>query len=99
MYRITGAQQSLSDDVSARQRRYVISMLIRTVAVIGTVVLWDISKPAAFFCLVLGTLIPYVAVVIANGGRGKPVPLPTAQLGTPLRPQLPGPDHPEGSRS
>lgn len=80
MYRITGARESLTDDINARQRRYVISMLIRTVAVIMTVVLWDVSRPVAVVTLVLGAVIPYVAVVVANGGRAKAAPLPTAHL-------------------
>jgi hypothetical protein len=89
VYRITGARQSLTDDVNARQRRYIISMLIRTVAVIMTVVLWDLSKPLAFFALALGVLIPYVAVVVANVGRENAAPLPTANLAGPTVRALP----------
>ncbi|UNZ22128.1 DUF3099 domain-containing protein [Streptomyces sp. 891-h] len=69
VFRITGARQSLQEDVRGRQRRYVISMLIRTVAVLLTVVLWNVERPLAVVTLVLGLTLPYIAVVIANAGR------------------------------
>lgn len=34
VFRITGARQSLADDVRGRQRRYIISMSVRTVSVV-----------------------------------------------------------------
>jgi hypothetical protein len=67
--RITGARSSLTDDVRARQRRYMFSMLVRTVCVILAVVLWKESRIAAIVALVGGTVIPYFAVVFANAGR------------------------------
>ena len=91
VFRITGARQSLTEDVNARQRRYLVAMLVRTVAVVMTVVLWNVSRPLAVVALVLGVLIPYVAVVIANGGREKARALPTAHLVGPARRELPGP--------
>lgn len=69
VYRITGARQSLEEDVRGRQRRYVISMLVRTAAVVLTVLLWDVSRPLAVAALVLGVVLPYIAVVVANAGR------------------------------
>jgi hypothetical protein len=69
VFRITGARQGLQDDVRGRQRRYVISMLIRTVAVLLTVVLWNVERPLAVVTLVVGLILPYIAVVIANAGR------------------------------
>ncbi|MGP3988154.1 DUF3099 domain-containing protein [Streptomyces sp. 3N207] len=69
VFRITGARQGLQEDVRGRQRRYVISMLIRTVAVLLTVVLWNVQRPLAVVALVLGLTLPYIAVVIANAGR------------------------------
>jgi len=67
--RITGARTSLTEDVQARQRRYMFSMLVRTVCVILAVVLWQESRIAAIVALVGGTIIPYFAVVFANAGR------------------------------
>ncbi|HEY5835242.1 DUF3099 domain-containing protein [Streptomyces sp.] len=71
VFRITGARAGLSEDIRSRQRRYIISMSVRTVSVILTVVLWNVERPLAWATLVLGALLPYVAVVYANAGREK----------------------------
>ena len=76
-FRITGARQGLSEDVRGRQRRYVISMVVRTVAVVLTVVLWNVERPIAIATLVLGLALPYIAVVIANAGRENAPSLPS----------------------
>ncbi|MET8325446.1 DUF3099 domain-containing protein [Streptomyces sp. NPDC005181] len=88
VFRITGARQSLADDVRGRQRRYVISMSVRTVAVILAAVLWNIERPVAVVALALGVLLPYVAVVIANAGRENTPSLPSAFVPPPVRPVL-----------
>ncbi|WP_340562532.1 DUF3099 domain-containing protein [Streptomyces sp. GSL17-111] len=77
VYRITGARQGLTDDVRRRQRRYVISMLIRTLSVVLTVLLWNVWVPLAVVTLVLGGVLPYVAVVVANAGRENAPGLPS----------------------
>jgi hypothetical protein len=67
---VTEAQPSLSADIAARQRRYLIMMGIRVACFALTIALfvagagWFAAIPAA------GAIaIPYFAVVIANGGR------------------------------
>lgn len=87
-FRITGARQGLSDDVRGRQRRYVISMAVRTVAVVLTAVLWNIERPVAIATLVLGIALPYIAVVIANAGRENAPSLPSTFVAPPTRPML-----------
>ncbi|MEU6234063.1 DUF3099 domain-containing protein [Kitasatospora sp. NPDC047058] len=77
VYRITGARSSLTDDVRGRQRRYVASMLLRTVCVLLAVVLWDIQRWLAFAALAGGVLLPYFAVLIANAGRERAPGLPS----------------------
>ncbi|GFH35333.1 DUF3099 domain-containing protein [Streptomyces pacificus] len=78
VFRITGARQGLADDVRGRQRRYVISMSVRTLAVILAAVLWNVERHVAIVALVLGAALPYIAVVIANAGReSAPKPLAT----------------------
>jgi hypothetical protein len=97
--RITSAPESPRTELGQRERRYLISMTVRTVCFIGAVVVGDnwvrwVLVAAAF-------LLPYVAVVMANSasprveGTGLPDP-------GPMHPQLgPGPsyqahdDHPE----
>ncbi|WP_274916406.1 DUF3099 domain-containing protein [Streptomyces sp. WZ-12] len=76
-FRITGARQGLTEDVRGRQRRYVISMAVRTVAVVLTAVLWNIERPIAIATLVIGMGLPYIAVVIANAGRENVPSLPS----------------------
>jgi hypothetical protein len=62
--RITTAATSPQEDISARQRRYVISMTIRTLCFLGAVV---VGQGWLRWVLVAGAvLLPYVAVVMAN---------------------------------
>ncbi|MGW1282951.1 DUF3099 domain-containing protein [Streptomyces sp. NPDC001118] len=77
VFRITGARTGLAEDVRGRQRRYVISMTIRTASVILAVALWNVERYVAFVALVAGALLPYVAVVLANAGRERPPSLPS----------------------
>ena len=66
VYQISDAQPGLSEDISARTRRYVISMGIRTVCF-----------PIAVFTegwvrwmfVAAALVVPYFAVIIANAGR------------------------------
>lgn len=87
-FRITGARQGLSEDVRGRQRRYVISMAVRSVAVVLTAVLWDVNRPFAIATLVLGIGLPYIAVVIANAGRENAPSLPSTFVVASSRPML-----------
>lgn len=88
VFRITGARQSLADDVRGRQRRYVISMSVRTLSVVLAAVLWDVERHVAGVALALGIVLPYVAVVIANGGRENVTSLPSTLAPAPTRPAL-----------
>ncbi|WP_419993826.1 DUF3099 domain-containing protein [Streptomyces boninensis] len=90
VFRITGARKSLDDDVRGRQRRYVISMLIRAAAVIAAALLWNVERFTAILALILGTFMPYVAVVIANAGRENAPGLPEAFVPKPVQPMLEG---------
>jgi hypothetical protein len=98
VFRITGARAGLQEDVRGRQRRYVISMSVRTVSVILAALLWNVERHVAVVALVLGMLLPYVAVVIANAGRENAPSLPSTFVTTPLRPVLgPAADAPPAS--
>ncbi|MGW7267318.1 DUF3099 domain-containing protein [Streptomyces sp. NPDC054842] len=88
VFRITGARQGLDEDVRGRQRRYVISMSVRTVAVILAATLWNVERHVALVALVLGVLLPYVAVVIANAGRENAPSLPSTFVTVPVRPMI-----------
>ncbi|MGX2997988.1 DUF3099 domain-containing protein [Streptomyces sp. JNUCC 64] len=99
VFRITGARQGLAEDVRRRQRRYAISMSIRTASVILGVALWNVERYVAIVALVLGTVLPYIAVVIANGGRENATSLPSILVPVPAPPTLPGPAAEPGAES
>ncbi|MEU1013818.1 DUF3099 domain-containing protein [Streptomyces sp. NPDC005890] len=88
VFRITGARTGLAEDVRGRQRRYVISMSIRTVSVILAASLWNVERHVAIVALVLGAVLPYIAVVVANAGRERPPSLPSTFVTTPMRPMI-----------
>ncbi|MFJ2178312.1 DUF3099 domain-containing protein [Streptomyces sp. NPDC087851] len=88
VFRITGARTGLAEDVRGRQRRYVISMSVRTLAVVATVALWNVQRPIAIVTLALGVLLPYVAVVIANAGRENSPALPSTFVAAPMLPPM-----------
>jgi len=71
VFDITSAQKSLSTDQPGRQRRYFISMMVRTACFILTVIL---PSPFRWFALAGAVFLPYIAVVIANAGRETIVP-------------------------
>ena len=70
-FSITSAPKSLKSDLAGRQRRYLISMIIRTLCFLLTVVL---PSPFRWFALVGAMFLPYIAVVIANAGRETVLP-------------------------
>ncbi|ANW20844.1 DUF3099 domain-containing protein [Streptomyces clavuligerus] len=88
VFRITGARQGLAEDVRGRQRRYVISMLVRTLSVVLAAALWNVERHVAVVALVLGVLLPYIAVVIANAGRETTPSLPSTYVSAPVRPMI-----------
>ena len=71
VYDITSAQKSLSNDQPGRQRRYFISMMVRTACFILTVIL---PSPFRWFALAGAVFLPYIAVVVANAGRETIIP-------------------------
>ncbi|MGZ4428755.1 MAG: DUF3099 domain-containing protein [Nocardioidaceae bacterium] len=91
--RITTAERSHSDDINARQRRYLISMGVRTVCFILAVV--SIGHWFMWGFIIASFILPYVAVIMANAGSspdpGGPDPFDPQQT----HPQLEGPSDPE----
>jgi hypothetical protein len=67
---VTQARRPMSEDISYRQRRYTLMMGIRVICFVLAIILfvahmgWLVLFPA-----VGAIVIPYVAVVFANGGR------------------------------
>ncbi|MEV5354687.1 DUF3099 domain-containing protein [Streptomyces sp. NPDC093516] len=96
VFRITGARAGLQEDVRGRQRRYVISMTVRTISVILAATLWNVERHVAVVALVLGLVLPYVAVVIANAGRENAPSLPSTFVAPPVRPMIAPPAGQDG---
>lgn len=87
VHRITTARKSVADDQAKRVRGYVISMSIRIVCFALALV----SDGVWRWLFVIGALlIPYFAVVYANGGR-EPNEEPPATLHTNHNHELPRP--------
>jgi hypothetical protein len=84
--RITSAHASHSDEIRARETRYLLSMGVRTVCVVlavvtrGTEWMWVFGIGAV--------VLPYVAVVMANAGA-RPEPAGPAPFHDESRRQLP----------
>ena len=65
--RITTATTSRADDIDARQKRYLLSMGIRSACFIGAVVSFIAGVGWLWPILIAGALVlPYIAVVMAN---------------------------------
>ena len=64
--RITSATRPHSEDIRGRQRRYLISMGIRTISFVGAIVFR--GTPAMWFLVAGAVFLPYVAVVVAIAG-------------------------------
>jgi Flp pilus assembly protein TadB len=62
---ITEAQPSRIDQHAARKRRYAITMATRTVALILAAVFYKVVWLMIIF-VILGTVLPWVAVMMAN---------------------------------
>lgn len=88
--RITTATRGHSDDVSSRQRRYVISMTIRTICFLLAVA--SIGHWFMWIFLAASFVLPYVAVVIANTGAGPDPGGPDLVPPDPSTRALPSPD-------
>jgi len=66
VYRITGARLGVPEDVAGRQRRYLVSMGVRTACFVLAIVA---SGWLRWLLIVGAVVLPYVSVVFANGGR------------------------------
>ena len=85
VYTVTSAQRKLSDEQTARTRKYLISMGIRTACVIAAIFIPGWPR----WVLIAGAVIlPYLAVVIANAGRENDEPGSLGVQPSPL-PELP----------
>jgi hypothetical protein len=95
--RITTAASSRADDIAARQKRYLLSMSLRSACFIGAVVAALAGLDWLWPFLIAGALIlPYIAVVLANNSATRPDGFSLRQAG-PVRRELPAPGPVVGS--
>ena len=73
---ITEAAPSLADQQSARKRRYAITMAIRGVALVFAAVFYQ-TVWLMIILAILGTVLPWIAVIMANDRPPKPRTRPT----------------------
>lgn len=66
VHRISGVRPSLTEDVSRRQRQYLLAMSVRTVCFVLAVLCGGVLRWVMFAGALL---LPYIAVVLANRGR------------------------------
>src|SRR5690606_20731513 len=76
VYTVTDAPRPMSEDIGHRQRRYLMSMTVRTVCFVGAIVAAVAGVPVwgVLILLAFDRVPPSVAVIIANGGRGPGAP-------------------------
>lgn len=67
---ITTAPIAPADEIAVRQRRYLVSMAIRTACVILAVVFRE--SAVVWFFIAGAVVLPYVAVVLANTASPRP---------------------------
>jgi hypothetical protein len=89
VFNITAAQRALSNEQTGRTRRYLISMGIRTACVIAAIFVPGWPR---WVLIAAAVALPYLAVVIANGGRENdvvgdlgvgPIAMPQLETGSP----------------
>jgi hypothetical protein len=77
VYSVTGARRGASDDLAQRQRRYLVSMGIRTACFILAVLT---PFPVRWGFIAAAIVLPYIAVVMANAVGSTAVEAPTAYV-------------------
>ena len=67
---VTQARRPLSEDITYRQHRYLLMMAIRVLCFAVAVILFVLHQKWLILIPAVGAvIIPYIAVVFANGGR------------------------------
>lgn len=73
MYTVTDARRPMSEDIGYRERRYLLTMGIRALCfvagIIFAVTLHGSWRWLAVVALLGAVVLPYIAVIFANGGR------------------------------
>ncbi|MGY1601508.1 DUF3099 domain-containing protein [Geodermatophilus sp. SYSU D00815] len=70
---ITDARPSQFDEYAARKKRYVLTMGVRALSIVAAAVVYTATQLLWLVLLlaILGTVLPWIAVVMANDGPPK----------------------------
>ncbi len=96
VFSITSAATSQSEEIGGRQKRYAISMGIRTLCFVLGVAFWSHITWLAVVFLGGSLLLPYTSVILANAGVRSKGAGPSPFL-TETKTALPGPVKPEST--
>jgi hypothetical protein len=88
VYGITTAETSHTQEITRRQKQYILTMLVRVVSIIVVVSVPGISWVLKIGLCLVATIIPYVAVVRANGGPSPEKGPTNLMLGRPPQGEL-----------
>jgi hypothetical protein len=88
VYGITTAESSHMQEITRRQKQYILTMMIRVVSIIVVVLVPAITWPFKIALCVIAAIIPYIAVVRANGGPAPEKDPTNLLVGPPPRTQL-----------
>jgi hypothetical protein len=91
-YGITTADGSHLDDIAKRQRQYTATMVFRIAAVLTLIFVPGLSVMLRVILGLVATVIPYFAVVRANGGPENSAMPTNLMIGGPRQGELPNPD-------
>jgi hypothetical protein len=91
-YGITTADGSHLADVARRQKQYAATMLFRIAAILVVVFVPGLSVLARVILGLVATVIPYFAVIRANGGPPQDPDPTNLMIGAPRQPELPTPE-------
>jgi hypothetical protein len=73
VHTVTDARRPMSEDIGYRERRYLITMGVRALcfllSILFAVTLHGSGRWLAIAALIGAVVLPYVAVIFANGGR------------------------------
>lgn len=70
VYVVTNAGRSRRQEIDDRQKKYLMKMGIRTLCLIGAIVLYALHVPFIFILalIIASTVLPWMSVVVANAG-------------------------------
>ncbi|HVT67218.1 MAG TPA: DUF3099 domain-containing protein [Trebonia sp.] len=89
VYGITTAETSHVEEITKRQKQYILTMMIRVVSIIVVVVVPGLSWQLKVGLCLVATIIPYIAVVRANGGPVRDTDPTNLMVGRPKQGELP----------